>query len=102
MSLTFVSANSPAFAAGVRIGGQAVKVNDLLAELEADTATPDSVLVNVRLAYELLNQASLHLFERAIDVARAKGHYTAMAAEAAGGVLPLDSMLDAAHNGGAA
>lgn len=82
MSLTFVSADSPAFAAGVRVGGQALQVNDLIAELEADTATPPSVISEVLLAYEALNRASLTLFDRAIGIARAKGHYTDLAAQA--------------------
>jgi len=52
MSLTFVSAKSPAFEAGLAIGGQAVQVNDLLAELEADTATPAMAIALVKNAYE--------------------------------------------------
>jgi len=82
MSLTFVSAESPAFAAGVRVGGQALQVNNLIAELEADTATPPSAINDVLAAYEALNRASLALFERAISIAKAKGHYTDLAARA--------------------
>jgi hypothetical protein len=85
MSLTFVSADSPAFAAGVRVGGQAMKVNDLIAELEADTATPPAVLREAYTAYEALNRASISLFERAIGIAKAKGHYTDLAAQALDG-----------------
>ena len=82
MSLTFVSADSPAFVAGVRIGGQALQVNNLIAELEADTATPPAVITDVLSAYEALNRASLLLFERAIGIAKARGHYTDLAAQA--------------------
>ena len=84
-ALTFVSADSPAFAAGVRIGGQALQVNDLIAELEADIATPASVIRDAHAAYEALNRASLVLFERAIGIAKAKGHYTDLAAQAMDG-----------------
>jgi len=85
MSLTFVSAKSPAFEAGLAIGGQAVQVNDLLAELEADTATPAMAIALVKNAYDSLNSAALYLFEQAIGVAKAKGHYTDLAAQAMDG-----------------
>lgn len=81
-ALTFVSANSPAFVAAVQIGGQALKVNDLIADLEADTATPAAVIAEAHVAYEALNRASLALFERAIGIAKAHGHYTDLAAQA--------------------
>jgi hypothetical protein len=84
-SLTFVSADTPAFTAGVRVGGQALLVNDLIADLEADIATPAAVIAEVHAAYEALNRASLFLFDRAIGIAKAKGHYTDLAAQAMDG-----------------
>lgn len=101
MSFTFVSTDSPAFVAGVRIGGQALQVNNLIAELEADIATPASAIKEAHAAYAALNRASLYLFDLAIGIAKTKGHYTDLAAQAmADGTLPLADMLDQAHGAG--
>lgn len=86
MSFTFVSAESPALLAGIRVGGQAVQVNDLIADLEADVATPPQVIAEVHEAYQALSRASLFLFDRAIGIAKARGHYTDLATQATDGV----------------
>jgi hypothetical protein len=82
MCLTFVSAENPALVAGLRIGAVAGSLNQLLAELEADTATPAAVIDEVHVAYHALNRAALPLLDRAIQTAKAKGHYTDLAAQA--------------------
>ena len=82
MSFTFISAETPSFAASMRIGGLAQQANDLIAALEADTATPPEVIDEVYVAFHALSRAALPLLDRALATAKAKGHYTAMADEA--------------------
>lgn len=82
MCLTFVSAENPALVAGLRVGALAHQANQLLADLEADTATPPGVIDEVYVAYLALNRAALPLLDRAIQTAKAKGHYTDLAAQA--------------------
>lgn len=82
-ALAFVTIENPALVLALRVGGVAAQANDLIAALESHPDASAEVIAEVYTAYHALNRAALPLFDRAIDTAKALGHYTDVAGQAA-------------------
>jgi hypothetical protein len=79
MGLAFVTIENPVLVLALRAGAVAGQVNDLIAELESQPEPDAALIVEAYVAYHTLNRIALPLFDRAIESAKALGHYTALA-----------------------
>jgi hypothetical protein len=87
MAFAFVPMTDKHLAASLEVGESAGKVYKMSTGAEA-LGFPEAVLGDLRIAHAALNRAAVSLMNIAIrnnDPDRAAAHYTAMAAEAAGG-----------------
>jgi|GEM_PF-6252196 len=88
MPFTFVPMTDQHLAASLSVGAAAGSVYKISKQADA-LAFPKAVIGDLEIAHAALNRAAATLMNVAIrnhDVGRAMNHYTAMAAEAAGGV----------------